>query len=627
MSYFIRTFSLCLYCLYISTALLFFAGLGLSLASAQLQEGATYSLDFYNAPNGYEGYWLSAHVDQQATLQKVDYTQDKKTQFVIHRGLAGTGTISFESVQYPGYYLRHKNFQIVLSKEGDLSFKKDASWKVVPGLADPQLLSFEALNFPKYYLKHGNFEFMMGTVDSKQSSKEEATYDPAFVNDQGKISVGKSFAFDFAFFPDGFQDYWMHATPAQPARLNNGEVDQSQFMVRQGLAGQGTVSFESVEYPGHFLRHSGFNIFLHKKTSDNIFIKDASWKVVPGLVDPSMVSFESLNFPKQYLKHTNFAFVVGKSDQSEFEKKNASFSGRYVARIFVGDVFKEGSKDGKGQSARFRSIRDLTIDPQGNIYVVDRTDATIRKITSDGTVSTIAGQTLQEGSVDGLGQNARFTNPESITIDMEGNLHVAESFREGHNRFDNMPRLREITPDGTVSTRKLHNPLAAVEDMDVDLNGNLVLSTYNKKKFTRISPRGTLGIVDLPQKPSGFHITSDGTIYMYAEDDLRFSQISKISPSGQVTPLTGLKMIGFKDGPASEAQFHDGKGITIDAKGTIYIADRTARIRALSSDGIVRTIAGAKDSGNFGIYCKLAIGPDGKLYVSDNKSIRVITLD
>ncbi|MBS1529986.1 MAG: hypothetical protein JSU01_06745, partial [Bacteroidetes bacterium] len=103
---------------------------------------------------------------------------------------------------------------------------------------------------------------------------------------------------------------------------------------------------------------------------------------------------------------------------------------------------KAGYTDGQGSAARFNFPQGIVLDNSGNIYVSDTGNDLIRKIATDGTVTTVAGK-VESGKTDGTGAAARFNIPEGITIDNNGNLVVADA---GNNL------IRKIAPDGTVST-------------------------------------------------------------------------------------------------------------------------------------------------------------------------------
>lgn len=103
--------------------------------------------------------------------------------------------------------------------------------------------------------------------------------------------------------------------------------------------------------------------------------------------------------------------------------------------------------DGNSTDARFPTYipSKISIDSDNNIYLVSAVSQarTLRKITSAGAVSTLAGLAGQTGFQDGLGANARFTSPSSLAIDSDKNIYVFDS--DNHN-------LRKVTPNGTVTT-------------------------------------------------------------------------------------------------------------------------------------------------------------------------------
>lgn len=101
-----------------------------------------------------------------------------------------------------------------------------------------------------------------------------------------------------------------------------------------------------------------------------------------------------------------------------------------------------GYADGKGATVKFYNPSGLVIDAQGNIYVADKGNNVIRKIIADGTVSTVAG-IKTAGYADAAATLAQFNNPSAVTVDGQGNLYVADM---GNNA------IRKITTDGTVST-------------------------------------------------------------------------------------------------------------------------------------------------------------------------------
>jgi sugar lactone lactonase YvrE len=102
----------------------------------------------------------------------------------------------------------------------------------------------------------------------------------------------------------------------------------------------------------------------------------------------------------------------------------------------------QGYKDGPGATARFNHPRGIAIDAALNLYVADADNHAIRKITPNGTVSTLAGNGIA-GFNDATGTAAQFNSPWGVTADAAGNVFVGDTYNN---------RVRKITQDGTVST-------------------------------------------------------------------------------------------------------------------------------------------------------------------------------
>lgn len=289
-----------------------------------------------------------------------------------------------------------------------------------------------------------------------------------------------------------------------------------------------------------------------------------------------------------------------------------------VVTTFAGSGYSsDGSKDGNGTEAVFESLGGITIDDDGNLYVTDL--FTIRKVTPEGVVSTIAGggatiipcdNIPYDGcvhfvSIDGNSTEASFRNPRGITIDDNGSLYVAE---QGANL------IRKITPEGMVST------LAGGGGDGKYLAG-----------FADGWKRSALF-----NNPSGIAIDSHGNLYVSDRDN---NAIRKITPEGMVSTFAGgagtlcpyesssTCNAGSMDGTGTEASFNHPYGITIDNDDNLFVADSlNSKIRKITPEGVVSTIVGKTAS--FSTPTGITIDNSGDLYVTDgdNRAIRKITI-
>ncbi len=260
-----------------------------------------------------------------------------------------------------------------------------------------------------------------------------------------------------------------------------------------------------------------------------------------------------------------------------------------------------GAVDGTTNISRFYAPQGLAVDAGGNLYVADTANGTIRKIGTNGIVSTLAGSAGTLNSFDGIGTNANFFHPEGIAFDGAGNLYIADTWNH---------TIRKITAAGSVTT------LAGLAGYVGSSDG-----TNSKARFNR---------------PAG--IAVDGATNVFVTDSMNHT-IRKISPGGAVTTIAGLPGCwGRADGTNSTARFFQPQGVAVDGAGNVFVSDSgNQTIRKLSLSGtnwIVTTVAGFSgtaghlngtgDKARFSFPGGLAANGAGYLYLADagNNSIR-----
>ncbi len=311
-----------------------------------------------------------------------------------------------------------------------------------------------------------------------------------------------------------------------------------------------------------------------------------------------------------------------------------SISTEGVVRTIAGSS-TSGFVNGASTTARFNSPRDVTIDALGNIIVADRGNHSIRKITPDGMVSTIAGSNTV-GSADGASATARFSSPIGVTIDAFGNIIVTDQ---------NNHRIRSIDPDGMVSTIAgsdigFADGASATAEFDrpwgvtIDVLGNIIVADSANNRIRSISTDGivstiagsnTVGTADGASatarfnNPTGVAVDAGGNIIV---TDSRNNRIRSIDPDGIVTTIAGSSA-GFTDGVASNAEFFRPVGVAIDASGNIIIADQSnSRIRQIDRNNF--TLVGTPSCDDIGIYNLKFTVSDGTFQSAQSFDITIL---
>ena len=299
--------------------------------------------------------------------------------------------------------------------------------------------------------------------------------------------------------------------------------------------------------------------------------------------------------------------------------------------------------NGMGLAASFDHPTGVAVDSYGTVFVSDTRNIVIRKISSSGSVTTVAGSGSQ-GFANGIGLAASFDNPMGVAVDSNRTIFVADTGKS---------IIRKISPSGNVTTlagsaaASFNNP----KGVTVDYFGNVFVADTGNNQIRKISPSGSvttlagsdsggfadgMGVAAKFFNPTGVAVDVNGSIYVA---DYSNHRIRKISPSGSVTTLAGSGSQGFADGMGLAASFNNPTGVAVDKNGMVFVADyKNHRIRKISPLGNVTTLAGNGSNAFadgvglaafFNCPYGVAVDSNGSIYVGDegNSKIRKITLE
>ena len=329
------------------------------------------------------------------------------------------------------------------------------------------------------------------------------------------------------------------------------------------------------------------------------------------------------------------------------------------ALTLVGGASAGSCRDGGPalQAGLSTSVLGITFDSAGNLYFADTGNNKVRKIDTNGVITTVAGNGLAGLSGDGgPGASAELNAPTDVAVDTSGNLYIADR----GNR-----RIRMVAPNGTISTfagngangfggdggSALSAQFSNLSGLAFDGTGRLYLTDSNRVRRITTSSTGTLietiagggpgfsgdggpAAAALFNTPTGLTVDSAGNVYIA---DSANHRIRKITAAGAISTVAGTSHFGGDGGPATFAVLGSPSSVAVGSAG-VYIADPdNNRVRLLAPDGTISTVAGhrhARILGDGGAATAaqlanpqgVALDAIGTLYISDtgNNRIRMV---
>jgi|SRR5450432_2513052 len=249
----------------------------------------------------------------------------------------------------------------------------------------------------------------------------------------------------------------------------------------------------------------------------------------------------------------------------------------------------EGFTNGPEGMAQFNGAANIVFDSQGNLYVADEENNVIREISTTGTVTTLAGSGAS-GYKDGAAGTAMFNHPDGMVVDAGGNLYVVDGANNVIRKIVLSTGLVSTYAgtgaagfaNGPVATATFHNPYG----LGIDGSGNMYVADINNNSIRKITVSsgmvstycgtGAIGFANGAAAAATFHypiacaFDLSGNMYV---SDLFNNVMRKVATDGTVSTYAGSGSQGVANGETSVASFYHPIGLTVDAKGNLYVAD------------------------------------------------------
>ncbi len=378
----------------------------------------------------------------------------------------------------------------------------------------------------------------------------------------------------------------------------------------------------------------------------------------PLLGDGGPATSASVNLPSGVALDAAGNVYIAQQGDHRVRRVDASGIITTVADSGLGGYAGDG---GPATQARLASPRGVAVDAAGSIYIADRLNQLIRKVSPAGIISTVAGNGQQGFSGDGgPATQAALKGPNGVAVDAAGNLYIAD---------EENGRIRKVSVDGIISTvagagcgyatdlpvfsgdggRATAAPggagpaacLAVPQGVAVDAAGNLYIADTLNRRIRRVSPAGiitTLAGNGQPRflgdggpatsaaldRPRHLALGPAGNLYIA---DARNHRIRKISPQGTISTTAGNGQQGYSGdgGPATSASLNTPQGVGVDGAGNLYVADLyNNQIRKVTPQGVITTLS--LSTFFLGLPTAVAADPSGNVFAVEPLANRVVRI-
>jgi sugar lactone lactonase YvrE len=391
------------------------------------------------------------------------------------------------------------------------------------------------------------------------------------------------------------------------------------------VAGNGTAGFSGDGGPATSAQlDEPFGVAVD--TAGNLFIADLGnervRKVTPGGVvstaagngtqgfsgDGGPATAAQLNFPQDAAVDTAGNLFIADLGNNRVRKVTP---GGVISTVAGGGTSGLGD-GGQATSAQLYNPTGVAVDTAGNLFIADKGNYRIRKVTTGGVISTVAGNGTAGFSGDGgPATSAQLNEPNGVAVDTAGNLFIADLSNQ---------RIRKVTPAGIISTvagngtggfsgdggpatsAQFYSPDGAA----VDTSGNMFIADVGNNRVRKVTPGGVIstvagggtsglgdgGLATSAELnfPWGVAVDTAGNLFI---GDTSNNRVRKVTPGGVITTVAGNGTFGFggDGGPATSAQLNFPSGVTVDSVGNLFITDSyNQRIRKVASIAVCSSL-------------------------------------
>ncbi len=346
------------------------------------------------------------------------------------------------------------------------------------------------------------------------------------------------------------------------------------------------------------------------------------------------------------------------ADQSNRRVRKVDTSGIITTVAGNGEFASNG--DGGPATDASVSPDDVAVDEAGNLFIADFRHHRIRKVAPNGTISTIAGNGTPGYNGDGiLATAAQLNTPRAITVDNDGNILITDTMNRRIRKIDSNGIISTIAGTGQFGGSGNGGPATAARlstpsDIVVDSAGTIFIADEQNNRIRSIDQNGIIRNVAgngtygfggdggpaksaLLGNPLGVAVDPTGTVFIA---DTESQRVRRVDTNGIIITVAGngLRSFGGDGGPAIDAKLDDPLEATFDREGNMYIADRwNHRVRRVDTNGVITTVAGNGTpvfSGDGGLATtaslrfpvSVAVDQEGNIYIADlsNKRIRKV---